>query len=500
MQAHVAFLLHTHMPYVRRNGEWPVGEVWLTEAWAESYLPLLELLRSMEEEGWGRLAVTLTPILAEQLADPWMQERMDEYLENRLRQCSEERARLEGLGDAPRLEVNRLHADFYRRVLGLWRERYRGRTLQELAAHREAGRLEVVASAATHAFLPLLAGDTERLRQARLGLELHWERFGAPSRGFWLPECAFSAGMENFARALGAEVDYVFLDASALGGGGDTSVPRRLGEDGPAVLLRDPLLHDLVWDPRGIPSGAAYREFHKRDHSGHGFQYWRVSPPGTPLDDKQPYVREEALAQAQRDAELFVRRLEERAAGLAGPGGRLLLACYDTEIFGHWWHEGPDWLRAVLRRLDSHPFLRLTTPGEYFDSVKDEAMPSLLPERTSWGRGRDFSSWENPETAGLWEGLRRREAAYLETAAAVWAEGGNDRPLRQALRELLLLESSDWPYMVGLDEARAYARERFRAHCERFDHCLGLARERREDALLQRIEEQDNPFGELGLA
>lgn len=499
MKTSIAFLLHTHMPYVRKNGDWPVGEEWLLEAWAETYIPLLELLRVMSAEGWGRLSITLTPILAEQLEDPYLQGRLQEYLENKLRQCEDERVRLEGLGDGPRREVNRLHFAFYDRLLECWGARYRGRMIETLRTLRETRRLEIITSAATHAFLPLLAGDAERMRQARLGLEDYWERFGESSRGFWLPECAFSSGMEDFARALGAETDYVVLDYSALEAGGDTALPRRLGEDGPGVLLRDARLHDVVWNLDGLPSHAPYREFHKRDREGLGFQYWRISAPGTPLDDKQPYRRAEALAQVEEDAAFFVKCLEERAAQLADPEGSLLLACYDTEIFGHWWFEGMEWLGATLRLLDAHPGFELCTPGDYFDKVKNSELPVLLPACTTWGRDHDFSTWENPETEGMWEGLHRCETEYLATAASIWAEGGDDRPLRQALRELLLLESSDWPYMVGRDEGRGYARDRFHYHRERFDHCLRLARERREDERLREIEEQDNPFADLEL-
>ena len=275
------------------------------------------------------------------------------------------------------------------------------------------------------------------------------------------------------------------------------------GEDGPTVLLRDSLLHEVVWDWGGLPSHAPYREFHKRDQDGLGFQYWRVSAPGTPLDDKEPYVRSEALRRIEADAHGFVRRLEDRAQALEDPENSLLLACYDTEVFGHWWFEGMEWLGETLRLLDSHPGFDLVTPGEYIYKVKDIVLEMVMPDRTSWGRDHDFSTWRNPDTEPMWEGLRRRESEYREAEATLSSEekeGPAGRALRQALRELLLLESSDWPYMVGRDEGRDYAWDRFHFHCESFDHCLRLAREGREDELLAAIEERDNPFADPGPA
>ena len=65
-------VLHSHLPWLARHGRWPVGEEWLHQAWAQSYLPLTRLLRRLGEDG-GRDLLTLgiTPVLAAQLDDPY---------------------------------------------------------------------------------------------------------------------------------------------------------------------------------------------------------------------------------------------------------------------------------------------------------------------------------------------------------------------------------------------------------------------------------------------
>ena len=64
------FVLHSHIPYARQAGMWPHGEEWIHEAIAETYLPLLNALYDLAEEGIEyKLTVSVTPVLAEQLAD-----------------------------------------------------------------------------------------------------------------------------------------------------------------------------------------------------------------------------------------------------------------------------------------------------------------------------------------------------------------------------------------------------------------------------------------------
>ncbi len=494
MKANVVFLLHAHMPYVRRNGDWPVGEEWLLEAWAECYLPLLEMLRRMALEGWGRLSITLTPILAEQLDDPYMQERFHQYLENKLRQCEEERVRLERMRDLERRRVNRHYFAFYHRLLELWGSRYRGRMRSVFRELSDSGRLEILASAATHAFLPMLRGGKERERQVRLGSRHHREWFGAKPRGFWLPECAWAEGMEDLAESLSKEADYVVLNFSAASMEEDTSVPRTLCGAGPRVLLRDRVLHELVWAWEGLPSHPQYREFHKRDLEGHGFQYWRISGPGVPLDEKECYRREEALERVRKDALFFVGELEKRASSLKDPGRSLLLAAYDAEIFGHWWSEGMAWLEETLRLLESHPSLNLSTAAGFLDGCGEAPLRTISPAMTSWGRNHDFSTWICPHTEAGRRELLEREKRYAEVASGTDIPSSGERAMRQALRELLLMESSDWFYMMGQGEGSGYAQERLREHCRRFDLCLKLALEGRCDGELAMLEETDNPF------
>ena len=67
----LALVLHSHMPYVEGFGTWPFGEEWLWEAIATSYLPLLDVLDAAP----GRVTLSITPVLADQLEAPGALER-----------------------------------------------------------------------------------------------------------------------------------------------------------------------------------------------------------------------------------------------------------------------------------------------------------------------------------------------------------------------------------------------------------------------------------------
>ncbi len=509
MAAKVAVLLHTHMPYVRRNGDWPVGEEWILEAWAECYLPIWKIVEDLAAgELAGKLALTLTPILWEQLDDPYLQERLVAYLENKARQARAERERMRGLGDEHREELARRCDEHYRRLLDAFLKRFRGRMAEVLRAGVEAGKVEVLASAATHALLPALSDGSQRRAQIAVGLESHRRVLGRDPEGFWLPECAYAPGLDGVLRDFSPPLSYVVLDHTALpeeGGERPTWEPRLLGDTPLLALFRDALAHELVWTESGYPAGGHYREYAKRDYEGFGFQYWRITSTATPLDEKDVYRPEKAMAQAREDAGHFVESMRRRCAETAPEGGRgvgpaLALAAYDTELMGHWWLEGTLWLRHVLSLLGEEAEL----PGSVARQARLSQPRPLHIHMTAWNVDGTFSTWVNRETSYVLECVHLSEMEFADalthTAKGARGEPGRERALRQAARELLILQGSDWPFMITRDQAAAYARERVLSHRARFSRLLEMAVTGRVDeGELAELEAIDNPFPWLTL-
>jgi 1,4-alpha-glucan branching enzyme len=417
----LAIVLHTHMPYVEGFGTWPFGEEWLWEAIATSYLPLADLL----DEHPGRVTLSLTPVLADQLEAPGAMERCEAFLAE-LRPESHRRDLAATADRSVAAALERSAAEY---AAALARLRARGRDV--LGA---LGRHATWTSAATHAVLPLLATDAGVRLQLETGIAAHRARFGEWEGGLWLPECAYAPWLDAGLERAGARVTVVDW-TDVLGPG-----PRHARRSQAGVLLAplDREAMELVWSPGGYPSQAAYRDSHR--FTEHRHRPWAV--------DGAVYDPGRAAEQAHADAEDFVVRVVERTAG-----GEPCVVAVDTELLGHFWHEGVEWLRAVIAACERRgvPLLPL---DEAVAGTGAQPAPDAPPP-TSWGTGRDLRTWSGPAAGGLaW----RQRAAELRMLAA------GSRPPARALRELLALQSSDWAFLIAHGTAGPYPAERAAGH------------------------------------
>lgn len=513
--------LHSHLPYCRQAGRWPHGEEWIHEAAVGSYLPLLQALWGLREEGSPfRLAIGVTPVLAEQLADPLVQEHLEGYLGERIGLASQDVERFEAAGSGHMAQLARFFAHRYEGLLDAFRNRFARNLVQALGRFQEDGLLELATSAATHGYLPLLQRDSSLSGQLEVGVDTFRRYFGRRPRCIWLPECGYrpahyaqeegsyvKPGLESFLAELGLQC--FFVEAHAVEGGAPAGkalgqvlgpygmVPRRyltppLVQTRPthktsclpywvapgrvAVLARNDRISMQVWSAdHGYPGDPLYQDFHKRDGTS-GLRYWRVTGPGVDLGQKEPYDPWRAERRVQAHAEHFASLVEEQVMGFHRETGKygIVLAAYDTELFGHWWFEGVDWLEAVLRRLAESSVVELTTPSRYLEAHPPEETIAL-PEG-SWGQGGGHFTWLNVDTQWMWPVIHQAEARMEDLVAQhPDATGPLVEVLAQAARELLLLESSDWPFLVTTGQAREYAIGRFQEHVRRFHGLADVA-------------------------
>jgi 1,4-alpha-glucan branching enzyme len=395
----LSIVLHTHMPYVEGFGTWPFGEEWLWEAIATSYLPLLDLL----DERPGRLTLSITPVLADQLEADGVLERCLAFLRD-VRPASHAL----DLAEAPSAALEYSAARYAQAAAALER---RGDLLDAFAPHVSW------TSSATHAVLPLLATDAGVRLQVETGVEAFRTRFGTWDGGFWLPECAHAPWLDRLLAEAGVHVTCV--DWTDVLGPADHAP--RLSAAGIALLPLDRAAIDRVWAPDGYPAHGAYRDTRRLTARAH--QAWAV--------DGTPYDPDRAAEQAAADARDFLSHVQRDA-----------LVAFDTELFGHHWHEGVTFLRAVLEQADAAG-VELAPP------VVEEPRPAPDPPPTSWGKGRDLRTWSG-------------ELAWAQRAAELAALGGGAS--ERALRELLALQSSDWAFLIDAGTAGDYPRERFEGH------------------------------------
>jgi 1,4-alpha-glucan branching enzyme len=542
------------LPYVRLAGRWPHGEEWIHEAAVETYIPLLNMLYDLRDEGIPfRLNIGITPVLAEQLADPLVLEHLETYIDSRIAAAERDMVYY----NTPPTADGHLHylagwyKDLYSKIKTSFMSRFNRDLIGAFKRLQDDGFIEIVAGAATHAYLPLLSRDSTPRAQLKTGIQSYQRLFGKAPQTLWLPECAYRpayydeagnvrVGLETFLKENG--LGAFFSETHAITGGqpvgvagGDVIGPygeikRRYvlpaspeapareantyapyyvtntsagtnasGHSGVVVVGRNARTGQQVWSADwGYPGDQDYREFHKKADTS-GLQYWRVTSKKIELGQKDVYHPDWAAYKIDQHAEHYAHLVGDllrdhyRKTGCYG----LIAATYDTELFGHWWFEGVQWLGKVLRYLALDQQIDLVTiSGHLAAHPPTEAIS--LPE-SSWGAGGGHFVWDNPDNHWMWQPIHESEARMAALAARYADPTPAERAtLNQAARECLLLQSSDWQFQVTTGQAKEYAIQRFNQHLERFDQ-LAKALEDGQNAqsLAESLYEQDKLFADI---
>jgi 1,4-alpha-glucan branching enzyme len=221
-----------------------------------------------------------------------------------------------------------------------------------------------------------------------------------------------------------------------------------------------------IWSRhQGYPGDEAYLEFHKIRWPG-GLKLWRVSGATVDLGAKRPYEPPVAFARAETHASHFIHLLEGLAVGKPADRDGVIVAPFDTELFGHWWFEGADFLAATYRALRGSATggVRAVTASQHLEAHPPSAALQLA--EGSWGANGDHSMWLNERTAWTWQRLWGLEDAFWEVAPAALTSAAARPVLAQAARELLLAQASDWQFIISTGAVVDYAERRFTLHCD----------------------------------
>jgi 1,4-alpha-glucan branching enzyme len=512
----LALILHAHLPYVRHpEYEDSLEERWLYEALADTYVPLLLVLEGLVRDRVDfRLTLSLTPPLASMLADSLLKSRFVKRLDGLLELCDKEKVRTRHQPEVNRLA--RMYQDRFARVREAYEDRYRRDLLGAFGRFQDLGKLEVVASAATHGYLPLLALDPGAVRaQVRVGVQHYEETFHRKPRGFWLPECGYYEGADLLLREHG--IAYTVLETHGV----TRARPRpragvyapHLTPGGVAVFGRDPECSRQVWSAtEGYPGDPNYREFYRdigfdldlkyigpyvhRDgiRVDTGIKYYRITRKGEP---KELYVPERAEERAEAHATHFLEHKASQVELLRGlmSGRPVFVAPFDAELFGHWWFEGPLWLDRLIRKAAARSSpIRLVTLSEHLD--ESSPLPVCSPCPSSWGAGGFHDVWLNRRNDWLYPHLHHATQRLERLAAPGPALLGVRRcALNQAARELLLAQSSDWAFMIHGGNTGAYAARRVREHLANVQSlCAAAEADEPPDAAALRAIEDRHPL------
>ena len=548
-------VLHAHLPYVVNHGTWPHGTDWLHEAAAETYIPILRSFQALKADGINaKMTLNITPILLEQLSMREFKAGFKDYLQIKIRNAIDDSIYFKKTGQSNLYDLALFWDNYYRQTLEFFEE-INENIVAEYARLDKEGSIEVITCAATHGYLPLLGNDNAISGQIGTAVDCFKKHFKRKPRGIWLPENAYRPaylwesplgggepkerqGVEEFLSKHG--IKYFFTDTHMIRNSEAKGVylerfkglqalweqfnknstgknlDKELNEhniylihehekDPVYVLIRDEKTGSQVWSAKdGYPGDPNYLEFHKKKFPG-GHKYWRVTGGDVSLGDKLPYDPEEALDRSRRHAEHFVSLLDNIASKEKKENSQIV-ALYDAELFGHWWFEGVHWIELLFRNLAKSTKVQAefaSQPVEV-DQVRGKVS---LPEG-SWGQGGFHYIWMNDWTKWTWKLIYQAEDTFVK---AVQEHDRKDklarRILKQLARELLLLESSDWQFLISTWSARDYSENRITFHWENFSKLFEHYSEYAEtgkffkegEALLEELERNDNVFKEVNI-
>jgi 1,4-alpha-glucan branching enzyme len=523
-------VLHSHLPWVLNHGIWPHGTSWVNEAAAETYIPLLIEIYKLVDDGYHpKFTISLTPVLCEMLRHPSFIDGFLKYLDEKIGAALyDHKDFTDKKLEEGRIKLTSWWEEFYERVKENFIHRFNKDIIGAFKRLQDQDLLDIITCGATHGYCPLLSKDSSLDAQFKTAVDNYKRHFGRNPTGAWLPECAYRPGYkwknpltnEEFDRP-GVEfflakngLRYFFIDTTLLLGGKSQGVyaarfpllkalwkqfsdqyqevPTSF-EKSPyepylvstqpstgapvGFLTRDEKTGIVVWSgEHGYPGCAEYLDFHKKHYPG-GLRYWKVTGAKLDLGAKMLYWPDDVPRKLDENAGHYLNLVKDilrdhkKKFGTQG----IIVAPYDCELFGHWWFEGTWWINRVLRWIEDDPEIELTNTRLYIEQNPPNKVVSII--EGSWGQGSGHWVWLNDWTTWTWKRIYECEAKSEQIIANY--KDSNDpnliKILKQMARELLLLESSDWQFLISTWSARDYAEDRVTLHFENFNRLYNMA-------------------------
>ena len=514
MKGYLAIVLHSHLPFVKHpEEEFFIEENWLFEAILESYLPLLyNLYRLKKEDIPFKITMSLTPPLSNMLLDALLMDRFKRYVNSRIELTKE----LIKEGGSAKENLIFYRARF-ETLFNFFENELKGNVINGFKKLEQDGDLEVITCSATHEILPLEVHRKIQEVQVQLGIENYRQIFGKDPKGIWLGECAYAPPISQILSKYG--IKYTILDAHGL----FNAKPAPLygihapivSEDGVAFFGRDPEASKQVWSAKeGYPGDFNYREFYKDivyeldsekiktyiHPAGFkfdsGIKIHRITGH-VGLDKKELYNRNKAEEMVEIHAGNYMFNRERQIEYLSHIMDRkpIVVAPFDTELFGHWWFEGPDFLYKLFKKIHKDSsVVKTITLSQYLEEYPVLQVSS--PAISSWGDGGYFKVWLNDSTDWIYPHLYTIGKKMLGIVNKI--KNPNEiqkRALNMLGRELLLAESSDWAFLITVGTAVSYAKERQTFHINAFNKIYNeILNNNIDETFLDYLEQRDSIF------
>jgi len=522
VNGYLILLLHAHLPYVRHpEHEYSLEENWLFEALRETYIPLLDVLEKMvNDEINPHLTLSISPTLTEMLNDELLKKRFIRYMDNLIDLSEAEKQRTKKSAFEP---MAFLYNNDFKRIKRLYCERYKQDIVSAFRKLQDEGHIEIVASAATHAFLPAFEHYPDAVKnQIEIGIKSYVRNFGRQPLGFWLPECGYFKGLDSLLKDAG--IRYFFVESHGVIYGRPRptySIYKPvLSPAGIMVFGRDFKSARQVWcASKGYPGDFSYRDFyrdigfdlpldyisrftHLNMRTFTGIKYHGVTGN---TEYKLPYNRVKAMQKALEHAKHFVESRESEIKRLSEFNFcPVIFSAFDAELFGHWWFEGVEWLSIVIRSIsEGKRSFDIVTPERYFNEyVNDSSVQSVHISSSSWGEGGYSSMWIGQRNHQLYRHLHKMaermsllKQGITDSSIHPFAHSPIQKAVNQAMREMFLAQASDWPFLMQKGRAQEYAEHRVRRHIENFNSLFLMITDGNvKESILKSMEESNRIF------
>ena len=482
----LSLVLHGHVPFVRHPEiKNPSQELLFFESVSETYIPLLEVFDRLDRDLVPfRIGLSLSPTLCHMLTDEYLVRRYLEYADKQIAFGVQEMERT--ISDK---KLHSLVKRYYERMVekrDFFISRCEGNILKRFDYYQKKGRLEILATAATCAFLPFYSGYHEAVQaQFEVAISSYKANFGRYPQGFWLPELGWKVELDSWLRFY--NFSYTIVDAHALafanpfaekGSFYPARTPQGIvvfGRDffapeDVAEIIRNPFYRNNERDqgyelpPERLGPFLGFRG----SRTGTGYKYWAAGEDGS---GKLPYDPEKALETAKDHARAFLeaRRLRLKSASELLPGHAMSLCAFEADAFGRLWYEGPEFLEALFREGTKAEEIQFLTPSEYLCKLNSASLQTLVPEFSSWGTNGYAETWLDASNDWMYRHTMMAMDRMAELVERFPDNSGlKERALNQAAREVLLVMTSDWSKMLYKQESADYARSRIEGSLRNF--------------------------------
>lgn len=507
-RANILFVLHSHLPWALNHGKWPHGEEWVFEAVAESYIPILDMMFSLKAHNIkANFTIGFSPVLLEQLADSTFKEKYISYCEEKITLARKDEVRFINWGE-PQQKVN---------LAIYWQKWYKDKIdkynlyngiIPAFKELQDNGVIEIMTCGATHLYYPLAPTDKSIDWQMKASKLIHKKHFGTDVNGTWIPECAYRPAYEwnsylpifpynqkHYRKGIEEllnenNLNYTFVDEDLIINGeiletnehfplnimSRYKVRSKYSHSGQSVNIfgRHKDLAMQVWSgDSGYPGHGDYLDFHKKQDKSH-LRYWRITDTKLDMQFKELYHPEWIYDKLDLQTFHFIHHLEETAKDYYNKFNKPATIClpFDTELFGHWWFEGPEFLKKMIEGISHSPFIKLSQVSNVIAEQKTFTSVSII--EGSWGEKNNHSVWINDKVKWCWELIYNAENRFRNLISNYSEAEFKKMPKKNleifnlVLIELMLMQSSDWEFLIHNGSAADYAEMRIVNHYSDF--------------------------------